>query len=80
MSRDEALFGGVVLSFAVLVVAHLALVVGLAARRPRWRALAALVIIPLAPYWGRAERMHARVVVWIASALAYGGSLWLASR
>jgi hypothetical protein len=80
MSRDEAVFGGLVVAFAVLCVAHLGLVLGLARRPARWRALVALVIVPLAPMWGRTERMHARVVAWIVSACAYGFLLWLASR
>jgi len=80
MSRDEVVFMGLVLAFAVLVVAHLSLVVGLARRPQGWRALPALVVFPLAPFWGRAERMHGRVVAWVVSACAYGGLLWLASR
>jgi hypothetical protein len=80
MSRDEAVSGGLVLAFALLVTAHVTLVAGLASRPPRWRAVAALVVLPLAPWWGRRERMHLRVVVWLASAAGYGALFWLASR
>ncbi|HEY8040036.1 MAG TPA: hypothetical protein VIF15_09595 [Polyangiaceae bacterium] len=80
MSRDELLAGGVILSFATLVTAHVTLAVGLAARRPRWRALAALVVAPLAPYWGHREQMHARTAAWVAGAVAYAILRWLSSR
>jgi hypothetical protein len=80
MSRDEAVSAGLVVAFASLVTVHVTLVAGLAARPPRWRALAALVLVPLAPFWGRAERMHARTVAWVVSAALYGVMLWLASR
>ncbi len=80
MTRDEVVSGGLVLAFASLVTAHLMLVAGLAARPPRWRALVALVVLPLAPLWGRRERMHVRVVAWTVSAALYVALLWLASR
>lgn len=80
MSRDEAVTAGLVLAFAALVTAHVALVAGLAARPPRWRALAALVVVPLAPFWGRAERLHVRTLTWLVSAAAYVALLWLGSR
>jgi hypothetical protein len=80
MSRDEAFSGGLVLAFALLVTAHVTLVAGLASRPPRWRAVAALVVFPLAPWWGRGERMYGRLVVWLASAAAYAVLLWMASR
>jgi hypothetical protein len=80
MPRDEAVFGSLIVAFAALCVAHLSLVLGLARQPPRWRALVALVIVPLAPFWGRRERMHTRVVAWVVSACAYACLLWLASR
>ena len=51
--KDAMLAGGLVLAFATLVTVHVAIVLGLAWRYPRWRALAALVVPPLAPYWAR---------------------------
>ncbi|HZU85515.1 MAG TPA: hypothetical protein VE987_21445 [Polyangiaceae bacterium] len=44
--------------------AHGALVVGLAATRPRWRALAALLVAPLAPWWGWQAGMRRRTAAW----------------
>ncbi len=71
MTHDELVVLSLILAFAVLVTAHVALVAGLAARAPRWRALVALPVAPLAPYWGARAGMHVRVVAWIASAIAY---------
>jgi hypothetical protein len=71
MTRDEIVLVSLLAAFATLVTAHLALVAGLASRPPRWRAVLALPVAPLAPYWGARAGMHARVVVWIASAIAY---------
>lgn len=80
MSRDEAVSAGLIVAFATLVTAHVALVAGLAGRPPRWRALAALVVFPLAPWWARGERMHRRLVLWVTSAVVYTVLLWLAAR
>lgn len=71
MTRDELLLISLLAAFATFVTAHLALVFGLAARKPRWRAIPALAIPPLAPYWGARAGMHARVVAWVGSAVAY---------
>jgi hypothetical protein len=64
----------IVISFAVLVTVHLALVAGLAVREPRTRGLIALVVPPLAPYWGMQERMRARAVVWGLAFVVYVGA------
>ena len=79
MSRDEVVAGALVLAFAVLVTAHVALVVGLAARAPRWRARVALAVPPLAPYWGWGT-LRRRSVLWVASAVVYGVLRVVASR
>ena len=64
-----------VTSFAALVTDHLALAVGLTLRRPRWRGAAALVVPPLAPYWGFRASMRKRVIIWIAAVCVYAVSL-----
>jgi hypothetical protein len=79
MSRDEAVAIGLVLAFAALVTAHVTIVAGLLARRPRWRAPVALVVAPLAPYWAW-QAMRARALVWVAAAAAYVVALLLAMR
>ncbi|MBC7051985.1 hypothetical protein G6O46_23535, partial [Salmonella enterica subsp. enterica serovar Enteritidis] len=49
--KDLIVVGTLVVSFALFVTAHVAITYGLAFRPPRWRALAALFVAPLAPYW-----------------------------
>jgi hypothetical protein len=44
--------------------AHGVLLVGLAQRRPRWRALVASVVAPLAPWWGWQAGMRRRAITW----------------
>ena len=80
MTRDEWLTVTLVASFAALVTAHVALVAGLLARQPRWRALVAAIVPPLAPAWGLRGGMPGRTGLWVTSALAYGVVRWLASR
>jgi hypothetical protein len=79
MKRDAIVAAAVVLAFAALVAAHVAIVASLARCSPRWRALAALVAAPLAPYWGWREGMRWRARVWVVAALAYGVARVLAS-
>ncbi|HLV67647.1 MAG TPA: hypothetical protein VKY73_17630 [Polyangiaceae bacterium] len=63
----------------VLVCAHVVLLVRLASVRPRWQALAAFFVPPLAPFWGWKRGLRAASVVWIASAIAYAGAFAAAS-
>lgn len=71
--------GVVVLAFALLVTAHLAIVVGLVAKTPRWRGLVALVVAPLAPYWAWREHMRVRAGIWAVGVVLYVISLIVAS-
>lgn len=59
------------LALGLLVTAHLAIVLGLLGRSPRWRALAALVVPPLAVVWGMQAEMKIWCRVWLGSALVY---------
>ncbi len=70
------LFGMLVLSaaFGALVTAHVVLVAGLAIQRPRWRALAAFCVPPLAPYWGFEARRYVWSSLWLFAALVYAAS------
>jgi hypothetical protein len=61
----------VVSAFALLATAHVTILVGLARRAPRWRALVALVVVPLAPYWALRDRMRVRAVTWLVGAIGY---------
>jgi hypothetical protein len=80
MTRDEWVMVAVVVAFAAWITAHITIVVGLLARPPRWRALAAFPVVPLAPFWGLRTGMFLRSAIWIMSAAAYGIARWLAAR
>jgi len=68
---DRIAVSAVILSFAVLCTAHLAIAAGLLRRSPRWRALVGLVALPLAPYWAARERMWLRAAFWCAGLIGY---------
>jgi hypothetical protein len=80
MTRDEWTMAAVVLSFAALITAHVAIVAGLLYRRPRWRALAAAIVAPLAPFWSFRSGMPVRAAIWIGSALVYVIARFLARK
>ena len=49
--------------------AHIALVFGLAKTPPRYRAISAFFVAPLAPYWG--WHMQRRAQLWLIALLVY---------
>ncbi len=65
-------------SFAILCTAHLALALGLSLKKPRYKGLLALVLAPLAPYWGLAAKMRVRAFVWVIAFCIYVLALLLA--
>ena len=69
--RDAILVALLVFGFASVVTVHAAIVVGLTFRAPRWRAVAALVVPPLAPYWAIREHMFVRAGLWSGSVATY---------
>ena len=77
MRRDLLLLLLLSGSGATWVTAHVALAWGLLGRHPRFRAPAALLIVPLALYWGLTERMRWRAGLWCASLVGYGLTWWL---
>jgi hypothetical protein len=60
-----------VVSFATLLTAHVALTAGLLTEPPRIRALVAFVLFPLAPYWGFRGKLHGRSITWLAALSVY---------
>jgi hypothetical protein len=62
-------------SFAILCTAHLSLAFGLSQQKPRWRGLVALVLAPLAPYWGYSAKMRLRALVWVGAFSVYSLAL-----
>jgi len=78
--RDLVLVIVLVTLFATAFTTHVAIVAGLARRSPRWRAAAAFVVPPLAPFWAFSERMRLRAVLWCVSLAAYLIALLIARR
>jgi hypothetical protein len=68
---DGAAFVALVVAFAVCVTAHVGILFGLARRTPRWRAAAALVVVPLALYWAVRAKMYVRAAAWVVGIVAY---------
>ena len=68
---DAAVLIALVVSFAALLTAHVALAFGLTLERPRWRGPLALVVPPLAPYWGMEVGMKRRSGIWVTALLVY---------
>ncbi len=64
-----------VTSFALLATAHVALVLGLLGRAGGWRALVALVAVPLAPVWGLKGGLFVRSWIWLGALVVYTGAL-----
>jgi hypothetical protein len=79
VGRDIAVLSVLVSAFATLLTAHIALAVAVARGRCS-RALAAFLLVPLAPYLGWRHGMRARVAVWIVAAALYVAALWLSMR
>ena len=75
---DLAIYIVAGLAFGTLVTAHVALLVGLLLRHPRWRAPIALVMPPLAPYWGYDAGMRLRTLIWVGAVCVYAVAMILA--
>lgn len=67
-------------AFGTLGTAHVALLFGFMARPPRWRALLALLVPPLAPYWGWQERRPLAATLWLLGLFGYLFALILSIR
>ena len=63
--------GFLVGSFAVLVTTHVAIAFGLFLTKPRWRGPLALLVPPLAPYWGMEAGMKRRAALWVGAVCVY---------
>ena len=77
---DMILVAVLVLAFATAVTAHVTLVFGLAKIAPRWHALVALLVPPLAPLWGIRARMMVRSIAWVVGVVGYVVARGLAMR
>ena len=65
-------------ALALFVTAHVAIVTRLFGTPPRWRAAVALVLPPLAFFWGKKAKMIALCRLWLGALLAYVLTLALA--
>lgn len=68
---DVVVLVALVVSFAALVTVHVALAVGLTLQKPRWRGPLALLVPPLAPYWGMEAGMRRRAGLWVTAVCVY---------
>ncbi|MBW2528992.1 MAG: hypothetical protein JRI23_32750 [Deltaproteobacteria bacterium] len=70
--KDAIVLGGLLLSFATLLTAHVAIAVRMMWRvRPRYRGLLALVVAPLAPLWAYEQRWKRLSLAWVGGLAAY---------
>lgn len=76
---DFALLGLLSVAVGLHLVAHVTLVIGLLRRDPWWRGLVALVVPPLAPFWGYEAALRGRVTLWVASLAVYLASVTAAA-
>ena len=65
-------------ALALFVTAHVAIVTRLFGDPPRWRAVVAFILPPLAFYWGTQAKMTALCRLWLGALLAYALTLTLA--
>lgn len=68
---DVVVLVALVVSFAALVTAHVALAFGLTLAEPRWRGPVSLFVPPLAPYWGMEAGMKRRSALWVTALVIY---------
>lgn len=68
---DTQAFALLVLSCAVGVTAHVAIVFRLASIAPRGPALIAFLVPPLAPFFGIRARMFATSAIWLFAWIVY---------
>lgn len=70
--RYTIVFVLLVLAFAVLVTAHVALSIRLVLKaRPRWRGVAAFFLPPLVPIWALREGWYRSGGIWLAAFVLY---------
>jgi hypothetical protein len=58
-------------AFALLVTVHVTIAWGLVRRAPRWHALAAFALVPLAPYLAARAKMRVRATAWMCALVVY---------
>ncbi len=79
MKDDIVLLAALVLSCALAITAHIAIVFGLFARKMPGKAAISLFVLPLAPVWAMTNKMLVRGGIWIFAVIVYGVA-WLLAR
>jgi hypothetical protein len=69
--KDLIVVISLIVAFALLITAHVAITYGLVKRAPRWRAPVAFFVVPLAPYWAWREKMKVRAGIWTGALVLY---------
>jgi hypothetical protein len=69
--KDVILMAMLTLGLATLVTAHVSLVWRLFRLRPRWRALAAVVVPPLGVIWALRAGWKGTVGIWLGAVAVY---------
>jgi hypothetical protein len=64
-------FSTMVVSFAMLLTSHVAIVIGLARRSPRYRALVAVVVPPVGAFWAFRQKLYVRAIAWPVALALY---------
>ena len=78
--KDIVVVSALVLAFATLVTAHVALVARLVLHeRPRWRGLLALVVPPLAVLWAFRAGWRKTATVWLLAVVVWVVA-WIAAH
>ena len=76
----RGLFTTMVLAFATLATAHVTIAIGFLRRELFWRAISAMVVVPMAPWWGWQTGMRARAALWLTAGLVYAVTLFISFR
>jgi hypothetical protein len=74
------LVGLTALALVAAIGAHMTLLVRLAMNRPRYLALVALAVPPLAPYWGWRQGVRRPIYVWGAAVALYALGVAILAR
>ena len=72
---DVAILATLLFAFGLLVATHLALSVQLLLRSPWWRGLVALLVPPMAPYYGYESGLKVSAAVWLVAVFLYAVAL-----
>ena len=69
--RDLVAWSMLVVAFATLLTAHVAIAVRLAFRKPRYRSVLALVVVPLAPVFAYRAKWRVSFWAWSVAVAVY---------